>query len=95
MLLLQALLLVLATLLTILGSGRVLRRLGPRGPAGHVLRMGVRLCLVLGLCLVVGLSDLESRGALILAVGATYFAAVVGEGIAQFTRKGSSAWPSH
>lgn len=74
------------TLLATLGVGWVMRRLVANELTSLFLAMGLRALFAIALAVFLSLSELPHRGALILTVGAAYFAAVVGEGCQRFRR---------
>ena len=78
---LRMVLVIAVTLVAVLGSTRLVRRLGGSAAAssvaGHLAQTVLRLFLTVGIALVVGLKSEEHKAVLVFAVGATYFAAVV------------------
>ena len=79
----QILLVVALTGLVVFGLSPLLRRLLPEGVQAHLLLMLVRSLLTLLVIVVMALSPLSHKVALILAVGAAYFAAVVLDAVIQ------------
>lgn len=63
---------------------RVLRFSGPDDVRAHLAAAGIRLVLAALLALGLGLRVSEHRVALVLAVGATYFAAALLDGVLAF-----------
>jgi hypothetical protein len=66
---------------------RALHSRGPDDVRAHLAAAGIRLVLAALLALGLGLRVAEHRVALVLAVGATYFAAAVLEGVLAFRNR--------
>lgn len=70
---------VLVTAASVWGGGWLMRRLVPDRIHGQLFAMTFRGAVAILLAIGLGVAPLEHRGAMIFAVGATYFAAVVFE----------------